>query len=99
MKLCPIEENGEIVGYMFDCPGCQMSHAVYVKPHKNELGASWDFNGNLDKPTFNPSILAKVQAPHKTMICHLFVRDGMIQFLGDCTHELRGQTVEIPEFS
>lgn len=26
-------------------------------------------------------------------VCHLFVTDGKIQFLGDCSHELRGQTI------
>lgn len=28
--------------------------------------------------------------------CHSFVRDGKIQFLGDCSHSLAGQTVDIP---
>lgn len=32
-------------------------------------------------------------------ICHSFVKDGVIEFLGDCTHALRGQTVPIPPFS
>jgi hypothetical protein len=27
--------------------------------------------------------------------CHTFVRDGRIEFLGDCTHELAGQTVDM----
>lgn len=31
-------------------------------------------------------------------ICHSFVTDGMIQFLGDCTHALAGQTVELPDY-
>lgn len=30
-------------------------------------------------------------------ICHSFVRDGQIQFLGDCTHALAGQTVPLPD--
>jgi len=30
-------------------------------------------------------------------ICHSFVTDGRIQFLGDCTHELAGQTVDLPD--
>lgn len=29
--------------------------------------------------------------------CHSFVRDGKIQFLGDCTHALANQTVDLPE--
>lgn len=28
-------------------------------------------------------------------VCHSFVRDGAIQFLGDCTHALAGQTVPL----
>lgn len=33
----------------------------------------------------------------KTPLCHSFVRDGMIQYLSDCTHSLAGQTVEMEE--
>lgn len=29
-------------------------------------------------------------------ICHSFVAEGMIQFLDDCTHRLKGQTVALP---
>lgn len=32
------------------------------------------------------------------VVCHSFVTDGRIQFLSDCTHELAGQTVDLPEF-
>lgn len=31
-------------------------------------------------------------------VCHSFVTDGRIQFLGDCTHALAGQTVDLPEW-
>lgn len=30
--------------------------------------------------------------------CHYFIRDGQIQYCGDCTHDLNGQTVPLPEF-
>jgi len=30
--------------------------------------------------------------------CHSFVTDGQIQFLGDCTHALAGQTVPLQPF-
>lgn len=29
-------------------------------------------------------------------VCHSFVTDGHIQFLGDCTHALAGTTVDLP---
>lgn len=31
-------------------------------------------------------------------VCHSFITDGNIQFLGDCTHALAGQTVPIPDW-
>jgi hypothetical protein len=31
-------------------------------------------------------------------VCHSFVTDGMIAFLGDCTHRLVGQTVELADW-
>jgi hypothetical protein len=37
------------------------------------------------------------QAPFKCGICHSFVTDGKIQFLSDCTHDMAGQTVELPD--
>lgn len=97
-KLMPLEENGPVVGYFFDCPGCKCGHAPYIKPFKNSVGASWSFNGNMEKPTFRPSLLTRIESPYgKVMVCHSFVTDGQIQFLSDCTHDLAGQTVEIPD--
>jgi hypothetical protein len=31
-------------------------------------------------------------------VCHSFIRDGMIQFLPDCTHALAGKTVPMESF-
>lgn len=31
------------------------------------------------------------------VICHSYVTDGKIQYLNDCTHALRGQTVDLPD--
>jgi hypothetical protein len=52
----------------------------------------WDFNGNLESPTLSPSILTR----YNDLVCHSFMRDGKMEFLSDCTHELAGQTVPIP---
>ena len=35
-------------------------------------------------------------APFKCFACHSFVTDGRIQFLGDCSHALANQTVDLP---
>lgn len=35
----------------------------------------------------------------KEVVCHSFVTDGRIHFLGDCTHEFAGQTLDLLEIS
>lgn len=31
------------------------------------------------------------------VVCHTFITDGMVQFLGDCTHQFAGQTLPLPD--
>ena len=60
----------------------------------------WAFNGDLrerSKPTFSPSMLVNGSDPEKR--CHSFVKDGNIQFLGDCYHELKNMTMPLPDVS
>jgi hypothetical protein len=38
------------------------------------------------------------KSPFKCFVCHSFVTDGRIQFLGDCTHALAGETVDLPDW-
>jgi hypothetical protein len=97
----PNEDEGktQTVGYIFDCPGCEMSHEVYIRPYTNSVGASWSFTGTLEKPTFSPSIHTKAEKTNGELIfrCHCFVENGFIRYLDDCTHSLAGQTVEMPD--
>lgn len=84
-------------GLSFWCPGCKEAHTIW---HGEGKGPRWTWNGNVDKPTFTPSVLVTHPAApweqHKVHhICHTFVTDGRIQFLSDCTHELAGQTVDM----
>lgn len=32
-------------------------------------------------------------------VCHSYITDGRIQFLGDCTHALANQTVDLPDWA
>lgn len=93
--------SGVVTGYYYDCPGCWAGHEVAVRPHRSQNGASWDFNGDLDSPTFTPSILARwtpsPESGKPEIVCHHFVRSGKIEFLSDCTHSKAGQTVEMIE--
>jgi hypothetical protein len=78
--------------YYFNCPGCKMLHG---------LDSRWKFNGDFSKPTFSPSLLVRYPwgPEQKQCVCHSFITDGFIRFLSDCTHELKDQTVEIPEWN
>lgn len=99
---------------MFWCPGCEHAHGVWVENPNPLTGANWSWNGDREKPTFSPSILVRGTVPLSgaevdavmagvkiepvPTVCHSFVRDGQIEFLGDCTHKLAGQTVPLPDF-
>ncbi len=36
--------------------------------------------------------------PRFGLRCHVFINDGQIQFLGDCTHDHANKTVPVPEW-
>ncbi len=38
-------------------------------------------------------------ADFKCIQCHSFVTDGRIRFLNDCSHDLAGQTVDLPDLT
>lgn len=81
----------EIAGYDIMCPGCKREH--YINTGENIQGSTWNTNGDTERPTFIPSLLLD----QGTYRCHSFVENGNIRFLDDCTHSLKGQTVELPE--
>jgi hypothetical protein len=79
--------------YCFHCPGCHYGHSFEVDAPN---GAGWKWNGSLDRPTFTPSLLVNKDYPAQR--CHSYVTDGRIQFLSDCFHALKGQTVDLPDW-
>lgn len=85
--------------YIFYCPGCKGHHGVWVDKPNPENGHQWTFHGTFERPTFSPSIHIHFQNSkgEQQTICHSFVKDGKIEFLGDCVHELKNQTVELPD--
>jgi hypothetical protein len=78
--------NGEFSAYMFWCPGCGCYHSFDIK--------RWKFNGNFEQPTFEPSLL--ITMPNDPNYrCHLFVRDGKIEYCSDSLHKFAGQTIQM----
>lgn len=76
--------------YLYFCKGCGYEHAFALKKD----GGNHTFNMNLNTPTVSPSLLHN---NNPKFICHSFIKSGMIQYLGDCHHKLKGQTIELPE--
>ena len=111
VKRCSNPHDESWIAFRFHCPGCDEDHAV--RTAGDRPGPKWSFNGDIDAPTFEPSIrVTGVQWPTdeeealiergetvetRPLCCHSFVRGGRIQFLSDCTHGLAGRVVDLPE--
>jgi hypothetical protein len=82
------QTTGEI---FFFCPGCEIVH---------KINTSWSWNGDKVRPTFNPSVKVSGYNDRKKseFVCHSFIRDGVIDYLSDSTHRLKGQSVELKPF-
>ena len=84
--------------FAFKCDGCGREHQVWTDDEGQH--PSWTFNGDLNEPTFSPSIRVETPGHNKyPTLCHLFIRNGKIQFLNDCKHHLAGQTVEMRSYT
>lgn len=88
----------------FHCPGCKTAHVIAVDGSRG-----WTWNGDGNAPTIAPSVLVRTgrqvdpsyqaEPDDPPERCHSFIRAGRIEFLGDSTHALAGQTVELPDWS
>ena len=98
--------------FRFTCPGCGHEHMIKrclrckgIKAKKQCPDCKdkfWQYNDDPERPTIQASILAHQVLNQDTgeiyiPRCHSFVTDGRIQFLEDCDHNLKGQTVDLPE--
>lgn len=93
-----IHEKGDL---LFNCPGCDEEHKIYIAKGKHPRPV-WQWNNSLEVTTITPSIRVKgtrgLKENVRDFMCHSFITDGKIKFLTDCTHKLKGQTVELPEY-
>ncbi len=100
-----VHDSGYSLSYY--CPGCKRPHSINHQPGH---GPTWTWTGGVEKPTFHPSVACSGTEPSDdpekfddpkfdvSYVCHVYVREGMIEFLGDCTHSLKGQTVAMPDW-
>ena len=100
---------------VFWCPGCERmgkdgekyggAHALPISGDASKRPV-WHFDGNLEAPTLEPSILSRLGHRHEWVdgefkdvglfVCHSFLRAGVFDYLPDCTHEYVGQKVSMP---
>lgn len=71
------------------CPACDAPHSFDDR---------WTLSGTHEAPSFMPSMLVHEYAGSHAR-CHSFLKDGVWQFLGDCTHSSAGQHVEAPDWA
>ncbi|MFZ4620963.1 MAG: hypothetical protein ACOYNS_10410 [Bacteroidota bacterium] len=83
-------DDGSHFGWAIKCPGCCDYHIFDNR---------WTFNGDMERPTFIASMLSKMSYTNgrPDSVCHSYVTDGRIEFLGDCTHDLKYKTVDLPD--
>ena len=87
-KTCT-DQTGKCSTVLFYCPACKCVHPFDLD--------RWTFNGDVERPTFSPS-LRVLNPTDTTTTCHLFVRDGRIEYCGDCPHEMAGKTVDMVDW-
>lgn len=101
-SLRQVNDHGvEYNALMFVCPGCVAGGPEgYEGLHMLPVNCgdvhqpSWDFNGDMERPTLSPSILTQ---GGYVEVCHSYLKDGVFEFLSDSTHPLSGQKVPIPD--
>jgi len=92
-------------GWLVKCKGCGREHII---PTKNQLPQhNWTFDGNVESPTFRPSINETCNDPSmkgyspqaKRSCCHFTVTKGKIMYHGGTSHELIGKQLDLEPFT
>ena len=94
-------------GFRWWCPGCESNHVVPTGT-SHGWGFNGDYNRPTLSPSVliygHPTLIDDslegdaLTAPEnirESPRCHSFVRDGRIEYLGDCTHSFAGKTVDM----
>lgn len=92
-------------GIVHWCPACKEVHQFAIDT-PNSTGAKWQWNGNVEAPTFTPSMLIRwgKYAPHIRLpyedsgICHYTLTAGVINYCSDSTHVMAGKSIQLPDW-
>lgn len=89
-KVWESKHAGQASYWIFNCPACGYAHV---------FDGRWKFNGDVEKPTFSPSLLVHANQNASRPRCHSHVADGKIAYCADSEHAMKGQTVDLPDFA
>lgn len=91
-----VDDNGKrYTTLAFICPGCVEfggSGLVMLPVNTSVHKPAWVWDGNLFRPTLNPSIMTSRGTDQQ---CHSFLKAGVFQYLADSKHSLAGQFVDM----
>lgn len=92
MKVKEAINNGVHNGWAIMCPACRNVHV---------LDPRWKFNGDMNSPTFEPSLKNSHPAFEDIpeFVCHSWITNGVIHFCADCTHGMAGQSIPMPDMN
>src|ERR1700739_1992527 len=83
--------DGNIREYVYYwCSGCDRAHSVPA-----ERG---NWNKRVEPQTLHPSVRPYYVHPETKVeitSCHYFLKNGVIEYCGDCPHDLNGQKVPL----
>lgn len=87
--VLPIGENAEHPKWNFsgDAASPTLAPSILARGVLCVFDADGEWTGEWQRDALGQAI------PY---VCHSFVVAGKIQFLGDCTHSMAGQTVDLP---
>jgi len=97
-KILPIESEGRPTGWIFFCPACGCGHKFCTADAHTQDWPVWTLTGMPDAPTVRASVKYEFEQDGRQVLCHSFITNGNIEYCADCTHDLSGKTVPIPEF-
>jgi hypothetical protein len=104
-------EGGGKRGIHYWCQGCRSLHGVVIDgpgawgfngdyekptftPSVLTTGNRYEIDEAGEADTSKP--VRDGEGALVKLVCHTFITDGMVHFLGDCGHELAGQTLPLP---
>lgn len=94
--------------YEFWCPGCEDHHHIRTEEAptwgrdlttKEPYQVCWRFNGDMDKPTFSPSMKLTTQVGQGRAIhvCHVAIHGGMLEYFAATSHGLAKKFIPMTE--